>query len=159
MAEAPRPRPVEYTSPRPLILGLCFFWGIAVGFCFFYFAPPKQMTDQGQSGSAATDAAPQATMSEIERRHIATPNITPVEPTPEAVVDDRPRLETMEMEPPTPVLTTEGGLTGRTAHLLLPTTPPSSAAQSPFSTAPAQPATPSRPSGGMTPPPIPELMP
>jgi hypothetical protein len=84
------------------------------------------------------------------------PDIANVEPTPEAVQTiNRLRIEAMEMEPPAPVLTTEGGLTGRTARL------PGQrfqAGESPASIFTA-PATPPRAPAFTEPPPIPELWP
>lgn len=147
MAEAARPRPVEYYNPRPLILGICFFWGVAMGFCLFYFAPPKQMTDQNQNRGEEVAPA-RTTMSEIERRRLDTPNIAEVAPAPEPAASQRPRMETFELEPPAPALSTEGGLTGRTAPAL-----------TPQPNAVAQPQQRRRPQQALTPPPIPDLMP
>lgn len=155
MADAPRPRPVEYYNPRPLILGICFFWGIAIGFCLFYFAPPKQMMGVGQNDGNKEDTLPTTTMSERERRHLDTPNIADVAPTPEVVQTNRLRIETMEMEPPAPVLTTEGGLNGRTAHVLRQRDRQYYSGQSVGQPAQSRPRQPTM----MTPPPIPELMP
>lgn len=147
MAEASRTRPIEYYNPRTLILGVCFFWGVVMGFCLFYFAPPKQMSDPNQTNSTQTEPV-RSTMSEVERRRLDTPNIAEVAPAPDPVASQRPRMETLELEPPAPTLTTEGGLTGRTAHAL--TSQPNAA---------AQPAARARPPTPSTPPPIPELMP
>lgn len=157
MADATRHKPVEYYNPRPMILGLCFFWGIAMGFCLFYFAPPKQMT-RNDSGPAPQPAVPQG-MTDRERRHLDTPNIATVEPAPEQAQDQRPRLESLAFDLPPPLLTTEGGLTGRSAKPLTntvadsgPVTPlqldasPSSQPVQPQQQFPA-------------PPPIPELLP
>ncbi len=154
MADAPRPRPVEYYNPRPLILGICFFWGIAIGFCLFYFSPPKQMIGAGQKNGAQEDVLPQATMSEIERRRLDTPDIADVAPAIEAVQTNRLRIETMELEPPAPVLTTEGGLSGRTAHALRQPGSQQYTGQSVTQPPPSRPPQPM-----MAPPPIPELMP
>lgn len=153
MADAPRPRPVEYYNPRPLILGICFFWGIAMGFCLFYFAPPKQMMGAGQNDGGQESPLIPTPMSERERRHLDTPDIAAVDPTPNAGQANRLKIDVMEMDPPTPVLTTEGGLTGRTAHILR-----MQQLQNPRPV--SQPTTPrTRPSTMTTPPPIPELMP
>lgn len=118
MADVPRQRLVEYYNPRPMILGLCFFWGIVMGFCLFYFAPPKQM----MRSEYQPDPTPviQSGMSERERRHLDTPNITLVEPAPEEPQTQRPRFETMDIELAPPHLSTDGGLTGRTARPLDP---------------------------------------
>ncbi len=150
MADAPRPRPVEYFNPRPLILGICFFWGIAMGFCLFYFAPPKQMTGSGQTDGSQENVLPQTTMTEIERRRLDTPDIADVAPATETVQANRLRIETMEVEPPVPLLTTEGDLNGRTARALRQEYPGQSVTR-PATTRPPQPI--------LTPPPIPELMP
>lgn len=155
MADVPRPKPVEYYNPRLLILGICFFWGIAMGFCIFYFSPPKQMLGQGQTNGGQQDVVPVATMSDRERRRLDAPDIASVEPTPETVqTASRLKIETMEMEPPMPVLTTEGGLTGRTTAL------PGQRQQWQASPSAAQsPETRPRPPAFSAPPPIPELMP
>ena len=149
MAEAPRPRPVEYYNPRPLILGICFFWGIAMGFCLFYFAPPKQMGGP-ESGPKPEDILTPAPASPGVRRNEGIPDIATVTPAPETVQEKRPSLETMELEPPTPILSTEGGLTGRTAHPLRPSGERSVSSPSQPVRRPQQPA---------ALPPIPELMP
>lgn len=148
MAEAVRPRPVEYYNPRPLILGICFFWGVVMGFCLFYFAPPKQMTDPNQTrGEEVTPA--RTTMTEIERRRLDTPNIAEVAPAPEPTASQGPRMETLDLEPPAPTLSTEGGLTGRTAPALTPQPDPTA----------AQPVPRRRQPQVLAPPPIPDLMP
>jgi hypothetical protein len=153
MADAPRPKPVEYYNPRLLILGLCFFWGIAMGFCMFYFAPPKQMLGQSQRDGAQQDVVPVATMSDRERRRIDAPDIATVEPTPETIqTANRLKIETMEMEPPIPILTTEGGLTGRTTHIL-----GQGRGQTPSAGSSPEPR--ARPPALSQPPPIPELLP
>lgn len=156
MADVTRQRSIEYYNPRPMILGLCFFWGIAMGFCLFYFSPPKQMMRQ----EARREDAPvlPAVMSDRERRHLDTPNIAPVAPAPEEAQDNRPRLETMDLELPPPLLTTDGGLTGRTARPL---------ALPPVTTTVVQPTPAVTPLGPVQqpqyrtppPPPIPELFP
>lgn len=152
MAEAPRPRPVEVYNPRPLILGICFFWGIAMGFCLFYFAPPKQMGGQGDDGKENV-LVPTPTSDLETRRRENTPDIAPVLATPETLQQaNRLKIETMEMDPPAPILTTEGGLTGRTAHILRQRVRDTSRP----ATQPLRPGT--RPSTPI-PPPIPELMP
>ena len=149
MAEAPRPRPAEYYNPRPLILGICFFWGVAMGFCLFYFSPPKQMT-RVVVDDPVTGDLPASPETEEERRKRGLPTISPVTPTLEPDVPHRPGLETMDLEPLFPVLTTEGGLTGRTARPLAQhgQRRPSTAVQPPSTRPPMT-----------TPPPIPDLMP
>jgi hypothetical protein len=129
---------------------LCFFWGVAIGFCLFYFAPPKQMLGVGQTDGGQEDILPQATMTEIERRRLDTPDIADVAPATEAVQTNRLRIETMELEPPAPVLTTEGGLNGRTARMPGQQYSGQSLTR-PNSVRPPQPM--------LAPPPIPELMP
>lgn len=151
MAEAPRSRPIEYYNPRPLILGICFLWGVGVGFCLFYFSPPKQM------GGGAEPPKPEpvqaSTSSPIDRRNENVPKPAEISNAPAVAAPERPRLETMIIEPPQPILTTEGGLTGRTARpLTVPPLAPTSPVQPPVSPPGSPPRMP-------TPPPIPELMP
>lgn len=149
MAEAPRPRPVEYYNPRPLILAACFFWGVAMGFCIFYFSPPKQM-----SGSTSPDAPkpiPNPSRDLTARRNEDVPAVTPVPITPERKASAEPVFKTMVLEPPLPPLTTEGGLTGRTAHSINRQRPQSLSSPAP-TVAPPPPVF-------TAPPPIPELLP
>ncbi len=157
MAEPTRSRPVEYYNPRPLILGFCFFWGVAMGFCLFYFSPPKQIANPNYSRETTELVLPKNPVSEIERRRTGAPDIAPVTPAPKTASQTRPRLETLEIDPPAPTLTTEGGLTGRTAHLLLPSQPRPLA---PRPTGDAGQLRPTRrsPPGNPTPP-LPELFP
>lgn len=148
MTEAPRMKPVEYFNPRPIILGLCFLWGIGVGFCLFYFSPPKQIA--GKVETAQPEQAPAAPNPQPDRWGGA-PATTEISATPATAEPARPKLETMVIEPPPPVLTTEGGLSGRTAHPLT-VKPPRPSAE-------PQPSSPVRPPQTLSPPPIPELMP
>lgn len=144
MAEAARPRPMEYYNPRPLILGICFCWGIVMGFCLYYFRPPEQPAPPARTG---TETAEPVTATGVRPDRAADlPVITPVDDrTP--TVAARPNLLTMELEPPPAILTTEGGLTGRVAA------PPQQGA-------PRMPSVPPTRGAPMTaPPPIPELMP
>ncbi len=157
MAETPRPKPVEYYNPRPLILGVCFFWGVAMGFCLFYFSPPKQIADPGYGREQTEVVLPKNPASDLERRRSGTPDIAPVTPAPKSVVPARPRLESMEIDPPTPSLTTEGGLTGRTAHLLLPTQPRAPSQRPPSESGTLRPTR--KPPAGSPTPPLPELFP
>lgn len=144
MAEAPRPRPIEYYNPRGLILGICFVWGIAVGFLLFYMAPPKVIPTQGSGKQEGeTTAAPTQTTGRDEQ---ILPPIADVQVAPATV---RPRLESMILESPPPILTPEGGLTGRTAPPLAPR--PAGGSDSPRRTPDAQPF--------IAPPPIPDLPP
>lgn len=162
MADALRPKPAEYYNPRPLILGVCFFWGIAVGFFLFFFAPPKQSTDAQPARSDAAAAAP-ATMTEVERRRQDIPVIADVDLQREAAAPSaRPRLETMDLDPPLGILTTEGGLNGKMARPLrsVPSGAPGAATagggtvRAPSSAGSARP-----PPAPVAPPPIPELLP
>lgn len=157
MADAPRHRPVEYYNPRPMILGLCFFWGIAMGFCLFYFAPPKQMM-RPEAAAVPAPVVP-AALTDRERRRLDTPNIADVAPAPEEAQDQRPRLETMTFEPPPPLLTTEGGLTGRTARPLDIVAAPLPASLQPAAPQPGQMRPQTQPYAAPAPPPIPELFP
>lgn len=120
MADVSRTRPLEFYNPRPLILGMCFFWGVVMGFCLFYFSPPKELTAK-QPEPPAPDA-PAAV--DPGARWLDAPNISDIPDSPPAApTERRVSIETMEIAPPPPVLTTEGGLTGRTA---VPIRPPAS---------------------------------
>ena len=149
MAEAPRPRPVEYYNPRPLILAICFFWGVAMGFCIFYFSPPKQMT--GGTTTPTPAPVPVTAKDLTTRRNEDLPTVTPVSIAPERAAPVESAFKTMELEPPLPALTTGGGLTGRTAQ------PINRQNLRPLSE-PTAPRTTSPPPY-TAPPPIPELMP
>lgn len=150
MADAQRARPMEYYNPRPLILGMCFCWGVAMGFCLFYFSPPKQMMGPEQNAGANQPEAPKSQLTDQERRRVGTPTLVEVAPAPETAAR-RPAFETMTVEPHMPAVTTEGGLTGRTAQPLARQNPRPYSAPTPS----RRPATPP----AMEPPPIPELMP
>lgn len=142
MPEAIRPRQVEYYNPRPLILGICFFWGVAMGFCLYFFRAPEQTVVVQQP---AAPTAPTAVLETPEQRRVeGVPSITHVDT--QQAAPTRPRFETMEFPPPAPALTTAGGLSGRTATDLRPP-------------ARTQPTPSGRPVYQTTPPPIPELMP
>ena len=149
MAEAQRARPMEYYNPRPLILGMCFCWGVAMGFCLFYFSPPKQMMGPEQNTGENEPQTPRNQLTDQERRRVGAPTLVDVAPAPEATAK-LPMFETMTVEPHMPAVTTDGGLTGRTAQPL--------ARQNlrPYSA-----PTPTRrtPAPALEPPPIPELMP
>lgn len=145
MAEPARPRPVEYYNPRPLILGICFFWGVLMGFGVNFFREPEQPAQPTGNNTPSTLSG-QPAMSDIERRNQDTPGIAEVDPAPSVTSSLRPTLEHMNLEPPPPILTTEGGLTGRTAA------PLGSGQQRPG-------IAPVRRPQQQTPPPIPELMP
>ncbi len=146
MAETARPRPVEYYNPRPLILGVCFLWGVAMGFCLYFFRAPEQMPSAGPDKPDIAVASPASPQSELERRRQDTPNIAVVESAP-APAAAKPTIEDIPLDPPPALLTTEGGLSGRTAKPL--GRPPARAP------APGQ----ARPSPLAPPPPLPELMP
>ncbi len=149
MAEAQRARPMEYYNPRFLILGICFFWGVAMGFCLFYFSPPKQMAGPAQPEGGGLTAAPRAQLTDQERRRVDEPQLFPVEPAPAAAAP-KPAFETMTIEPHMPAVTAEGGLTGRTAQ------PLAQLNARPYSNPPPARRASSAPAA---PPPIPELMP
>lgn len=148
MAEASRPRAVEYYNPRPLLLGICFVWGIVVGFSLFYFAPPKQMG--GPTPTPPPDEPAVVAVSPSDRRQENVPEILDVTPVTDVAVSQQPRMETLTIEPPVPALSTEGGLTGRTAQ---PLTSPS---LRPSASSPAVRPPPPR---MQAPPPMPELLP
>lgn len=145
-AAAARPRPVEYYNPRPLILVLCFIWGAAVGFSLNFFRDQEDLSAQPQNPAASHPVTSPAGPSELERRRQDTPNIAEVAPTPVTPTAARPTIEDIAIGPPNAVLTTEGGLTGRTAAPLT-------------QRAPSAPSAPGRASGPPRPPPIPDLFP
>ncbi|MCL2000906.1 MAG: hypothetical protein FWG74_05685 [Planctomycetes bacterium] len=145
MAETVRQRPVEYYNPRPLILGICFFWGVIMGFCLYLVRAPEQVTDNRQEPQAGAVAVPSGMHTDLERRRMDAPSIAVVEPAP-AVDVSRLTLESIQLDPPPAILTTEGGLTGKNAR-------PLGAAA-----VPQPPRNQVRP-GTLPPPPLPELMP
>ncbi len=151
MAEAQRARPVEYYNPRVLILGVCFFWGVAMGFCLFYFSPPQQMLGSAAPAVPGDEpATPRTQLTAQERRRVDEPALAQVEPAPDTAAR-RPAFETMVVTPPTPAVTADGGLTGRTAQPLARRNDRPYSAPQPLRPAP-------RPVLA-APPPIPELMP
>lgn len=145
-AAAARSRPVEYYNPRPLILVLCFIWGTAVGFSLNFFRDREDLSAQPQNNAASHPVAAPTAPSELERRRQDTPNIAEVAPTPVTATAARPTIEDIEIAPPDAVLTTEGGLTGRTAAPLARRPQP-------------DPRPPGRAPGPPRPPPIPDLFP
>lgn len=142
MPDAARPRPVEFYNPRPLILSVCFLWGVAMGFCIFYFSPPEERparVEVATDGSATPAPEPGRRLPEL-------PNVASIPDIPEALRNNKVRIEDFEIVPPQAVLTTEGGITGRTA-------------KAPGAN-PIRPGEPSRgPAISPMAPPIPELMP
>lgn len=142
MADVARPRPLEFYNPRPLILAMCFFWGAVMGFCLFYFSPPKEFA--GKKTKLRPDPQPAPAPG---ARNVSPPEITHIADTlPEAVRSNKVSIENFEVYPPQANLTTEGGLTGKTAAPLKPQTPRPAAPHNRSPTAPMAP-------------PIPELMP
>lgn len=145
MAEPARPRPVEYYSPRPLILGLCFCWGVVIGFGLYYFRPPESLPAIDTGSGRTNDTPSPAAVSNPAGRFGDAPAIASIEPTPSIPADSRPSFLASEWQLPPPLLTTDGGLTGRNAQAPI----------HPSRRPPEPAATPS-----MTrPPPLPELMP
>ncbi len=149
MAEAQRARPMEYYNPRPLVLGICFCWGVAMGFCLFYFSPPKQMMGPAQDAGVNQPETRRAQLTDQERRRVGEPTLVEVAPAPEPSAR-QPAFETMTIEPRMPVVSNEGGLTGRTARPLAWRNPRPYSDPAPAPRAQPAPA---------APPPIPELMP
>lgn len=147
MAEATRIRPSEVRNPRPLILAICFIWGIAMGFSINFFRTPETPFASPPAQPTPETEALRPPVSELERRHQDTPNIAQVEPAPQIGKQLRPTLEDIDVPAPALQLTTEGGLTGKTASY-----PGARAAQPGLSP-------PSGPSAPRTPPPLPDLMP
>lgn len=142
MADVAR-RQLEFYNPRPLILGICFFWGAIMGFLLFYFSPPTQLAEKKKTSEPPTQLQP----ADTRRRWDDAPNITNVPDTPASVTSPRTGFENLVVEPPPVLLTTEGGITGKLASR--PRTPTERPA--PPATGPAL--------GNGRPPPIPELMP
>lgn len=155
MAEATRVRPIEYYNPRPLILSVCFIWGIAVGFGVNFFRSPQVAEEIPASKGGHVAEAVRPVPSEIERRRMDLPNVAEVEPAPVVSPSIKQTLENFDVEPPQAILTVEGGLTGQTAQPIR---------QAPAAASPSAPAAPTvTPSGPSAPPPppppIPDLMP
>lgn len=147
MAETARIRPGEVRNPRPLILAMCFIWGIIMGFSINFFRTPETPFTQQPARQEQEAGSLRPPMSELERRHQDTPNIAQVEPAPQTARTQRPTLENVDVPAPALLLTTEGGLTGKTASQ-----PGARSPQSGLS-----PST--RPPVPRTPPPLPDLMP
>lgn len=144
MPELARHRGEEYHNLRPVILLLCFIWGVGMGFSLNFFRSPtidSQSTAQDmalQSAQKPLGNAQARQPTDIERRHAGTPTIAPIEPTPAAVRRDRLSFEDVEVGPPAVILTIEGGLTGKsvgrssdTRHLQPSTTWPASVPSTP----------------------------
>ena len=138
-----RPRQIEYYNPRPLVLTMCFFWGVVMGFCLFYFSPPKQLT-QPEQAPVQTPVPQTPTKTVEDRRTEGVPTVTSIT---DEQLPQKPRFETMDFPLPPVPLTTEGGMTGRYAP------PPA-----PLSSRPPVAPMPSVPADPLAPP-IPELMP
>lgn len=115
MPEATRVRPIEYHSPRGLILGICFVWGIGVGFSINFFRGTDTVGQQDPVKNEQTTTAVRTMPTELERRRQDIPNVADVDPTPSLASATRSTIEDVVVEPPSAILTTEGGLTGRTA--------------------------------------------
>lgn len=142
MVDAARPRQLEFYNPRPLILGVCFFWGVIMGFCLFYFSPPQDLSGRPNP----VDDDPVAVPVDTTRRLPELPSVTNIPEAPDAIRNNKVTIEEYEVTPPQAVLTTEGGITGKTAKApgsrsTRPNAPPRAPATSPMA------------------PPIPELMP
>lgn len=115
-----RPRGEDFRNLRPLILTVCFVWGVVLGFTLNFFRTPENVnqaaTQNQQAGQSAPDAAQSSKpMTELERRHAGTPAIAPIEPAPQPSNTNRLLIEDAVIAAPQVNLTTEGGLTGRTA--------------------------------------------
>ena len=121
MPELARLRGEEYTSIRPLILVLCFVWGVIMGFALNYFRPvdsaPQPVTETANS-SARSSVESTAQSSDMDRRYEGAPAIAAIEPAPAPLANARPSFDNSVVGPPAVVLTIEGGLTGRNARRL-----------------------------------------
>ncbi|MDR1520675.1 MAG: hypothetical protein LBU23_11145 [Planctomycetota bacterium] len=150
MVETIRPKLVEYHSPRPFILGVCFCCGMVAGFCLYLFRTPERPAGPPAVPPQPIEAAPAALPSELERRHQDTPLIAPVESAPLNPANPRPGIESMEIAAPAAIMTTEGGLTGKNARPI----------NQPRRRSPAgQTGSPRSPPPTGVPPPLPDLMP
>jgi hypothetical protein len=116
MVETIRPKLVEYHSPRPFILGVCFCCGMVAGFCLYLFRTPERPAGSSVVPLQPIEEAPAEPPSNIERRHQDTPPIAPVDSAPFNPASPRPSIESMDIAAPAAILTTEGGLTGKNAR-------------------------------------------
>ncbi len=127
MPEMTKARHEEYNNLRPLILIICFAWGVLAGFSLNFFSTPQlpiepqtgQQTataDSSATAANATNAAPATQpMSETERRYAGAPAIASVDSVPAPVPQEQVDFESMQVSAPSVILTTEGGLTGKNA--------------------------------------------
>lgn len=117
MPEVSRIRNEEFNNLRPLILFLCFVWGVAMGFMLNFFRPPEvdPATLAQNRAVAQSQAAAAPQLSETERRYAGAPTIANIDPAPLPASAARMSFEDAVIEPPNVVLTTQGGLTGKTA--------------------------------------------
>ncbi|MDR1612754.1 MAG: hypothetical protein LBT97_08210 [Planctomycetota bacterium] len=120
MIESARPQREEYVNPRPLILTLCFAWGIAMGFLLNFFRQPET------AGANEAQPAPSLVVKHVEaaggqpgvdRRLEGAPTIAAIEPTLAVVAGEKLSFENTTVPLPSVSLSTEGGLTGRIAAL------------------------------------------
>lgn len=118
MPESIRARHEEYNNLRPLILIVCFVWGVLAGFALNFFRAPQLPVEpqSGQQAAVATAAAPATQqMTETERRYAGAPAIASIDSVPAPVNQERADFEAMPVSAPSVILTTEGGLTGKNA--------------------------------------------
>ncbi len=122
MPESARVRHEEFHNLRPIILILCFFWGVAMGFALNFFKPAEPVSGSPAPNPPVQSVAPETAdaetrpMSELERRHAGTPAIAAIDPAPLPPVTERLSFENAVITTPPVALTTEGGLTGKNAR-------------------------------------------
>lgn len=120
MTSQARIRREEAINPRPLILILCFIWGIAMGFLLNFFRQPAgNGVDDARVGQNMTASVVDSRTAPAgpERRIEGTPAITVIEPTRAHASGERLSIETMPIPTPAVPLTTDVGLTGRLAAI------------------------------------------
>ena len=144
MAEQIRQRPIEFYNPRPMILGVCFFWGIVMGFSLNFFREPEIIEEPKKPPTEGTPSDDKPSRNPEDERLQNVPKIASIDDT--ATIVRRPSIDELDVPAPAVSLSTDGGLTGRTA---LPPTPraPGSAGGGQYRPAPTGP------------PPIPDLLP
>lgn len=118
MPELARAQSEEFVSPRFLILGLCFIWGVGVGFALNFFRTPEP--DVAPPTQAAPPSQPRrdtaAALNDLDRRADEAPAIAVVEPAAVPLQSDRSGFENMDIAPPAVLISPEIGLNGLTAR-------------------------------------------
>lgn len=115
--EAVRPRPAEYYNPRPLILGLCFIWGIVMGFSLQYFRPVETpIVTTSQTNTPETQPITQPSKAEQTSRRDSAPPVADVDAQFPLNIVQKTTMDNIVISPPPALLTTEGGLTAKLAE-------------------------------------------